>query len=119
MTIILAKDPIISKQWAILRALKELENIPKTSVEYEKDSEGYVLKINLKNKQEYVPDFEFQWCPNKKHFRAYILVGNTDYPKVNIGYSIFVLPTALAAFAFTTVYAFIHKYRANNKSAAE
>ena len=101
-----------SKIYAILRTLKQL---PKVEVQKEDDYSS----IKICHDQQYVPDFEFVWCPNKKHYRVYILVASVGQQKTRAGYCIFTVGTSLTAMGFGTLYQFIHKNRANNKEQAE
>lgn len=102
------------KQRRIYNALRNLMDIPKVTVSSE-EKDDVIQGIWVKHSQQYVPDFYFQWCPGKEHFRVYIHVAHTKYEKTNAGYCICVLQSGLAATGFAAIYNFIHTHRANNK----
>ena len=106
------------KQARILTILKQLTLLPNVSVRAEQTNES-VSRIWVEHEQQYVPNFCFEWCAGKEHYRVYIHVASTTHNKRNAGYCICVVSTGLVASMFTTVYAFIHKNRSNNKSVAE
>ena len=106
------------KQARILTILRQLTLLPNVSVRSEQTSES-VSRIWVEHEQQYVPNFCFEWCAGKEHYRVYIHVASTTHNKHNAGYCICVVSTGLVASMFTTVYAFIHKNRSNNKSVAE
>lgn len=106
------------KQSRILTIFKQLALLPNVTVRAEQTAES-VNRIWVEHEQQYVPNFCFEWSPSKEHYRAYIHVASTTHNKRNAGYCIFVVSTGLAAGMFTTVYAYIHKNRSNNKTAAE
>lgn len=103
------------KQIKIYGILRVLNQLPKVEVQKEDDYSS----IMICHDQQYVPDFEFVWCPNKKHYRVYILVASVGQQKTRAGYCIFTVGTSLTAMGFGTLYQFIHKNRANNKEQAE
>ena len=104
-----------TKQIKIYGILRALNQLPKVEVQKEDDYSG----IMICHDQQYVPDFEFVWCPNKKHYRVYILVASVGQQKTRAGYCIFTMGTSLTAIGFCTMYQFILKNRANSKSQAE
>lgn len=105
------------KQVYILGAIKNLTGLPKVSMTFEKD--GLDIKaINIRHEQQYVPDFRFEWCDYKKHYRVYILIADREHDKLNAGYCICTIGSGLAAMGFSVLYQFLHKHRANNKEAA-
>lgn len=117
MTVTIIKNPDQAKQQRIFNTLKNLVALPKVSVTTEENKDG-ISRIWVWHPQEYIPNFEFQWSPGKKHFRVYIHVASMTTEKQSAGYSIFSIPNGFAAAAFVTFYGFIHKHRANNKSEA-
>ena len=104
-----------TKQIKICGILRALNQLPKVEVQKEDDYNS----IMICHDQQYVPDFEFVWCPNKKHYRVYILVASVGQQKTRAGYCIFTVGTSLTAIGFCTMYQFILKNRANSKSQAE
>ena len=119
MVIKVFKNESQRNQHRIKLTLTSLKSLPKVNVTCEETEEWSIPIIRVSHGQEYVPDFELKWCPNKKHYRVYILIADTKHPKENAGYCICTIPNGLAASAFVMFYGFLHKYRANNKSAAE
>lgn len=106
------------KQVKILSVIKQLTLLPNTTVRTEQNGEN-ITRIWIEHEQQYVPNFCLEWCPGKDHYRVYIHIASTTHNKKNAGYCICVIPTGLSAALFTSVYAFIHKHRSNNKTAAE
>ncbi len=105
------------KMRRIFTALKSLELIPGTTIVCSKDDE--VTNFVIEHKQEYVPDFSFRWSPTKEHYLVYIKVADTMHAKSRAGYCICTVGSGLAAAGFITMYSFLHKNRANNKSEAQ
>ena len=102
-----------SRIFGVLKVLKQLQRV---RVVHENDYQV----INIYHEQRYVPDFLFEWCPHKQHYRAYIHVGDSiNDEKTRAGYCIFTMGTSLTAIGFCTMYQFILKNRANSKSQAE
>ena len=92
-----------------------LTPLPKTSI-----AKVDGLKVfEIRHEQQFVPDFRFEWCDVKEHYRVYILLADRDIPvKRRTGYTICTIGSAFAAMGFGVVYGFLHKHRANNKEAA-
>ncbi len=88
--------------------------LPKTSVV---KIDGLDI-FEIHHEQQFVPDFRFEWCTVKEHYRVYILVAGTSYDKTNAGYTICTVGSTFAAMGFGVLYGFLHKHRANNKEAA-
>jgi hypothetical protein len=105
------------KQVKICAVLKQLSLLQKTTVRTE-EKDGSINRIWVENEQQYVPNFCFEWCKTNEHYRVYIHVASTVMDKTRAGYSIFTVSNGLVAAGFVTLYAFIHKNRANNKDAA-
>lgn len=99
----------------IWNTLLNLEALPKVRVTRD-DSSNNVIYIT--HPQEFVAEYKLVYCPNKKHYRVYIYVGGHLEGKVNAGYCICTIGSGLAATGFCSLYAFLHKHRANNKSVA-
>lgn len=98
----------------IFRILKGLLDLPKVSLE--KIDELRIFEIH--HPQQFVPDFRFEWCEGKKHYRVYIKVASTEHDKENAGYTICTIGSQFAAMGFGAVYGFLHKHRANNRETA-
>lgn len=73
--------------------------------------------FSINHTHEFVPDFDFEWCPSKEHFRVYIHVADRKFEKANTGYSICTVSNTLTAMDFCTMYRFLHANRANQKEA--
>ncbi len=114
MTVTILNSLDKRKRLRIRNTLTGLELLPNVKI-IDEDECNF---IRIKHRQEYIPDFELVWCDNKKHYRVYILIASTKHIKENNGYCIFTIPNQLAAMGFGTMYGFIYKYRANNKSLA-
>lgn len=108
------KTPAQHKQNKIFKALLGLVDLPK--VTFKRIDELNVFE--LRHEQQFVPDFRFEWCSVKEHYRVYILVADRDRVKQNAGYTICTVGSGFAAMGFGVVYGFLHKHRANNKEAA-
>lgn len=103
------------KQTQIFNILRGLYDLSKVTVVTENSS---LKKIYIRHEQVYVPDFEFEWCSEKKHYRVYICVASRNKTKEKSGYCICTIGSRLSASGFNVVYQFLHKHRANNKEAA-
>ena len=79
-----------TKQIKIYGILRALNQLPKVEVQKEDDYNS----IMICHDQQHVPDFEFVWCPNKKHYRVYILVASVGQQKTRAGYCIFAVGTS-------------------------
>lgn len=100
------------KQSRMYNVLKNLENLPKTTVIREPD----YTKIVISHEQQFVPNFTLEWCTKKEHYRVYIHV--TRYEtcvKTRAGYAVCTISNAFYAMGFGVLYSFLHKHRANNK----
>ena len=122
MTQFIVKTIEQKKQRKIYNILSTLQSLPKVEVTCEVTGDtvngNNTTVITVAHQQEYVPNFRFEWSPNKEHFRVYIYVASTTYEKMNAGYCFCTISSPLAALGFGTLYSFIHKNRANNKEAA-
>lgn len=103
------------KQLQIYNILLGLVDLSKVSVQMENST---LRKIFIHHQQGYVPDFEFEWCSEKKHYRVYICVASRNKTKEKSGYCICTIGSKLNASGFNVLYQFLHKHRANNKEAA-
>lgn len=111
-------DSVMTRK--IYSVISNLGQLPKVRTTFSHhNSDKFINEIYIANEQVYVPDFKFVWCTNKKHYRVYICVGSTIRDKVNAGYCICTIKNGLAAIGFSTLYSFLHKHRANNKSDAD
>lgn len=104
-------DPDYRKMRSISHILVSLLDLPKVDFEYVNDK--YVFYI--RHPQQFVPDWKFEWCSTKKHYRVYILVGDRDREKSHYGYTVCTVGSRFAATGFCVLYGFLHKHRANNK----
>jgi hypothetical protein len=102
-----------SRPSRIFNAIKVLRGLQKTVVECKVP--GDYSKFVVTNEQAYVPDFEFEWCDRKNHYRVYIHTASTTEGKTRRGYSIATINGPLAANDFVQTYRFLHRHRANNK----
>lgn len=107
--IINSKKQQIQKR--IFNVLTALGLFPKVSIVKINDLDI----IEIRHNQQFVPDFRFEWCNIKNHYRVYIKVASTDYEKTNAGYCICTMKNYLVASGFITLYCFLHNNRANNK----
>lgn len=98
----------------IFNTVTNLVALPKVSIERIDDKNIFMLK----HEQVFVPDFRFEWCTVKDHYRVYIYVASSTSDKKNAGYCICTVGSGLFAAGFCTLYAFLHRHRANNKEAA-
>ncbi len=111
----LAQNISQSKRAKIYNMLKNgLLSLPKTSFAKIDDLDIF----EIRHEQQFVPNFRFEWCAAKEHYRVYILVAGTNYEKTNAGYTICTIGSSFAAMGFGVLYGFLHKHRANNKEAA-
>ena len=89
--------------------------LPKTTLVKIEDLQVF----EIQHEQQFVPDFRFEWCDVKEHYRVYILLADRDIPvKRRTGYTICTIGSTFAAMGFGGGYGFLHKHRANNKEAA-
>lgn len=86
--------------------------VPKTKV---LKQDPMLNKIDIFNDNIFMPDFQLEWCPNKNHYRVYILVASATHHKQNAGYCIMVIKSPMTASVFATIYKLIYSHRANNK----
>lgn len=93
-----------------------LQYIPKTLVER---SNPAVTQIVVMNDNESFPDFELQWCSQKKHYRVYILIASRTKCKSNPGYAIMTIKSPMVASIFATIYKLLYSNRANNREGNE
>jgi len=100
-----------TKQKRIFNILTGLVLLPKVSIERINNLDIFEIKHN----QQFVPNFRFEWCSIKEHYRVYIKVESKDTPKVNTSYCIYTISNSLVANGFVTLYNFLHKIRANKK----
>ncbi len=114
MTTTVIKTPAQQKQNRIYNTFVSLTGLPKVSL---RKIDGLNI-FEISHEQQFVPDFRFEWCTVKEHYRVYILVAGTDYGKTNAGYTICTVGSGFAAMGFGVLYGFLHKHRANNKEAA-
>ena len=105
------------KQIQMFNILRGLGDLPKTTVARE-ECQDNIKKIFIHHEQVYVPDFEFEWCSSKKHYRVYICVASRENGKEKSSYCVCTIGNRLAASGFSVLYQFLHKHRANNKSSA-
>lgn len=111
----LEQNRIKTVQNRIFRTLSGLTNLPK--VELVKIDDLQMFEIQ--HPQQFVPNFRFEWCSNKNHYRIYILLAERDQPeKRRCGYTICTIGSQFAAMGFGVLYGFLHKHRANNKEEA-
>lgn len=105
-----------SKCSVIVKLLNNgLSPLPKTTIVKIEELEIF----EIRHEQQFVPDFRFEWCSVKEHYRVYILLADRDIPvKRRTGYTICTVGSAFAAMGFGVLYGFLHKHRANNKEAA-
>lgn len=104
-------------QFKVMNILKLLGELPKTEVSVIKDSLE-ISRIFIRNSQEYCPDFKLEYCNRKRQYRVYILVSSSEASKVNAGYCICTIRSALTAMAFAGIVKFLYANRANNKTQA-
>ena len=104
----------MSDQNRIFNTLTNLIALPKVSVDCIDGKNQFAIR----HEQSFVPDFEFRWCTVKHHYRVYIYVAGSSHEKRNAGYCICTVSSGFFAAVFCTVYAFLHRHRANNKEAA-
>ena len=109
-------------QLSIWNILKVIEDMPKVQMSYNAiigvegvNSVRDINAITISHENKFVPDFELEWCPSKKHFRVYILVGERTGEKKRAPYSILVISSRLEAAKFIDFYGFICRNRANNR----
>lgn len=100
-----------NKQRKIYNTVSNLREYPKVSVLLDSGYESFYVR----HSQIFVPDFKFEWCPQKEHYRVYILVADRNSVKTNAGYTICVINSALAASGFNVLYGFLHSHRSNKK----
>lgn len=89
-----------------------LSCVPKTYIE---KADNFFSKITISNTNEFIPDFELVWCPQKKHYRVYILVASRTSFKVKAGYAIMVIKSPMVAGLFCGIYKLIYSNRSNQK----
>jgi hypothetical protein len=104
-------------QLQIFNTILGLSVLPKVILSREVMGDN-IRKIFVSHEQVYVPDFELEWCPVKKHYRVYICVASRENGKEKSSYCICTISNRLAASGFSVLYQFLHKHRANNKSSA-
>jgi len=112
MAITIVKNEYDRKRIRITNTLICLEDHPNVIVNYQKDRK----LISVTHKHTFVPDFQFVWSEEQKHFRVYIHLADTKTDKINAGYSICVIGSGLAASGFCMLYNFLLRNRSNNKS---
>ena len=96
----------------VFRAIKNLENLPRTIVVKDND----LGRISIVSDYQYLPDFKLVWCNIMKHFRVYIfIVKEEGTVKQYTGYPIMNISTGLIASSFVIIYHFLHRYRSNVK----
>lgn len=93
-----------------------LSCVPKTYIE---KADNLYTRISITNNNEFVPDFELVWCPQKEHYRVYILVATRKTIKVNAGYAIMVIKSPMVAGLFCGIYKLIYSNRSNQKEGGE
>lgn len=96
----------------VYNIIRQVNGYPNISVAKTDDYK----KIEINSTHEYFPDFVFEWCPGKEHFRVYIHVGHTDKRKERSGYCICAIKGGIASAGFVTLYSFLYKHRSNKKS---
>lgn len=106
-----------SRPSRIYNALKVLRALPKTAIKLK--AEGDYYRFSVTNEQAYVPDFEFEWCTTKNHYRVYIHTASTSEEKKRRGYCIATINGPLAATDFIQMYRFLQRHRANNRDAGD
>lgn len=104
-------------QSRIYNVIKVLAGLNKTTI-IRKEIVDY-SRFTIEHPQAYVPDFDFEWCDSKKHYRVYIHQAFTNEAKRRRGYCIAVINGPLAATEFVQMYKFLHKHRANNKDSMQ
>lgn len=104
-------------QLQILNVLRGLTDIPRVTVTQEKNKDS-IKKIYISHDQVYVPDFIYEWCHVKNHYRVYICVATRDNGKEKSSYCICTISSRLAASGFSVFYQFLLKHKANNRLAA-
>lgn len=102
------------KRGRIYNTFVNLLSLPKVSIDRIDNDKVF----EIKHEQEFVPNFRFEWCSGKSHYRVYILIASREYKKRNVGYPICTIGSGFAAMGFGVVYGFLHKHRANNKEEA-
>ena len=100
-----------NKQRRIYNIVSNLRELPKVSVLQDNGYESFYVR----HEQIFVPDFKFEWCPQKEHFRVYIFVANRNSVKSNAGYTICNVNSGFTACGFNVLYGFLHKHRSNKK----
>jgi len=110
MTVAVIKTEEQKTQHRIFNIVTNLVQLPKTRIVRNKGLDDFTVASDY----EYVPDFNFAWCTNKKRYKLYILVGYTDREKDHAGYCICTVGSGLVATGFAMVYSFLHKNRAHN-----
>ena len=94
----------------IFNAVKCLEDIPGTKIEL---IDG-VRKFRITNRRQFVSDYQFHWDTIKEMYRVYIYVAPAaGMAKVNAGYALMNVESALAANDFVNLYRIIYKHRPN------
>lgn len=112
-----ANNELRSRPARVYNALKVLRALSKTTIKLR--AEGDYYRFSVKNEQAYVPDFDFEWCTGKNHFRVYILTASTSEDKKRRGYCVATINGPLAAMDFIQMYRFLHRHRANNRDAGD
>lgn len=94
----------------IYNSLKCLTDIPGTKIEF---IDG-IRKFKITNRRQFVCDYQLQWDENRQMYRVYIYIAPAaGQEKVNAGYAVMNIESALAANDFVNLYRIIYKHRPN------
>lgn len=100
----------LTRDRVILNSLKCLEDIPGTKIELIDGSR----KFKITNRRQFVSDYQFHWDENRQMHRVYAYIAPAaGQEKVNAGYAIMNIGSALAANDFVNLYRIIYKHRPN------
>lgn len=101
-------------QRTVSNITRGVTDIPKSRVTVDVQNEYRLITVSTK--YTHVPDFRFEWCDAKGHYRVYMLSPNAAGVKEKPKYSTMVIRDSASASGFVVMYEFMIRNRANQKT---